>query len=136
MLLNFWRIVAKPVPAQATRGAGHGGEQFEKGGDDHYVTFSCYKRRRLLNPDVCKRIVIGTLGSQLTRQNGICVGFVITMDSTYFRKENCMRKLNTCTIIRYAQAWSMMFAPGRGVRRVSGCEENPWGFRYHGHLEN
>jgi hypothetical protein len=38
----------------------------------HYVTFSCYKRRRLLNPDVCKRIVIGTLGSQLARQHGIC----------------------------------------------------------------
>ncbi|MCY3022296.1 MAG: hypothetical protein NTW87_25065 [Planctomycetota bacterium] len=46
----------------------------------HYVTFSCYKRRRLLNPDVCKRIVIGTLGSQLTRQNGICCGFVIMPD--------------------------------------------------------
>ncbi len=43
----------------------------------HYVTFSCYKRRRFLNPDVCKKIVLGTLDAQLTRQRGVCVGFVI-----------------------------------------------------------
>jgi len=43
----------------------------------HYVTFSCYKRRQLLGPDVCKRIAIGTLGSQLARQKGICAGFVV-----------------------------------------------------------
>ena len=46
----------------------------------HYVTFSCYKRRRFLSPDVCKRVVIGTLGSQLARQNGICAGFVIMVE--------------------------------------------------------
>src|SRR5208283_972360 len=49
----------------------------------HYVTFSCYKRRHLLNPDVCKRIVIGALGSQLARQKGICVGFVVMLDHVH-----------------------------------------------------
>jgi len=49
----------------------------------HYVTFSCYKRRKLLLPDVCKRIVIGTLGSQFRRQNGMCLGFVIMLDHVH-----------------------------------------------------
>ena len=43
----------------------------------HFLTFSCYKRRNLLYPDRAKRIVIGTLGSRLAIQNGMCLGFVI-----------------------------------------------------------
>jgi putative transposase len=42
-----------------------------------FITFSCYKRRKLLNPDRAKRIVIGTLGSQLAIHGGLCIGFVI-----------------------------------------------------------
>ncbi len=42
-----------------------------------FITFSCYKRRKLLNPDRAKRIVIGTLGSQLAIHEGLCLGFVI-----------------------------------------------------------
>ena len=49
----------------------------------HYVTFSCYKRRRLLNPDVCKRIVIGRLGAQLAKQKGICCGFVVMLNHVH-----------------------------------------------------
>lgn len=49
----------------------------------HFVTFSCYKRRKLLNPDPSKRIVIGTLGSRLARQNGICIGFVVMPDHVH-----------------------------------------------------
>lgn len=43
----------------------------------HFVTFSCYKRRAILQPNQAKRIVIGQLGSRLARQNGVCLGFVI-----------------------------------------------------------
>ena len=43
----------------------------------HFVTFSCFNRRKLLEPDVCKKIVIGVLANQLKSQNGICVGFVV-----------------------------------------------------------
>ncbi|HYF50257.1 MAG TPA: transposase [Planctomycetota bacterium] len=43
----------------------------------HFTTFSCYGRRRLLNTDQAKRIVLGVLGSQLAAQSGRCVGFVI-----------------------------------------------------------
>jgi putative transposase len=42
-----------------------------------FTTFSCYKRRRLLDTDQAKRIVVGVLGSQLSAQSGRCVGFVI-----------------------------------------------------------
>ncbi|HZZ30078.1 MAG TPA: transposase [Pirellulales bacterium] len=43
----------------------------------HFLTFSCYKRRRLLDHDRVKRIVLGTLNGQLRRLAGSCVGFVI-----------------------------------------------------------
>ena len=49
----------------------------------HFVTFSCYKRRRLLDPDRSKRIAIGTLGSRLTKQKGICIGFVVMPDHVH-----------------------------------------------------
>jgi putative transposase len=42
-----------------------------------FITFSCYKRRKLLETDPAKRIVIGTLGSQLAVHRGLCIGFVI-----------------------------------------------------------
>jgi putative transposase len=43
----------------------------------HFVTFSCYKRRRLLDDDRAKRIVLGTLNAQLRRLQGRCAGFVV-----------------------------------------------------------
>ena len=49
----------------------------------YFLTFSCYKRRKLLNPDRAKRIVLGHLGSRLARQNGICIGFVIMRDHVH-----------------------------------------------------
>lgn len=49
----------------------------------HFVTFTCYRRRRLLDHDHCKRIVIGTLGSQLKFQTAICVGFVVMPDHVH-----------------------------------------------------
>ncbi len=36
----------------------------------HFVTFSCYRRRTLLEADRAKRIVIGHLGSRLTKRDG------------------------------------------------------------------
>ena len=46
----------------------------------HFITFSCYKRRRYLQTDIAKRIVIGHLGSRLQMHGGICLGFVIMTD--------------------------------------------------------
>ena len=49
----------------------------------HYVTFSCYKRRRLLQSDRCKRIVLGVLANELFHQKGQCVGFVLMPDHVH-----------------------------------------------------
>ena len=49
----------------------------------HFVTFSCYRRRRLLDHDWAKRVVLGVLNSQLTRRNARCVGFVVMPDHVH-----------------------------------------------------
>ena len=49
----------------------------------HFITFSCYKRRRLLDDDVCKRIVVSSMASQLKKRNGECLGFVIMPDHVH-----------------------------------------------------
>ena len=49
----------------------------------HFVTFSCYKRRKFLQHDQAKRIVIGQLGSRLSRHDGLCIGFVIMPDHVH-----------------------------------------------------
>lgn len=46
----------------------------------HFVTFSCYRRRRLLDPDHPKRIVLGTLNHQLSSLKAKCVSFVVMPD--------------------------------------------------------
>ena len=43
----------------------------------HFVTFSCYRRRNLLDHPTPRKIVLETLSEQLTRLDGRCLGFVI-----------------------------------------------------------
>ena len=47
------------------------------------MTFSCYRRRRLLDHDRAKRVVLGILSSQLSLQDGRCVGFVVMPDHVH-----------------------------------------------------
>src|SRR5262245_3970725 len=49
----------------------------------HFITFSCDRRRRLLNLDQPKRIVLGALNQELRRCDGKCVGFVIMPDHVH-----------------------------------------------------
>lgn len=56
---------------------------YDREGHAHFVTFSCFRRRRLLDHDRAKRIVLGVLNSQLARQSGRCVGFVIMPDHVH-----------------------------------------------------
>jgi putative transposase len=49
----------------------------------HFVTFSCHGRRRLLDADHPKRIVLGQLNDQLQRQSAKCIGFVIMPDHVH-----------------------------------------------------
>jgi putative transposase len=49
----------------------------------HFLTFSCYKRRRLLDSDRAKKVVLGVLNSQLAKQQGRCAGFVVMPDHVH-----------------------------------------------------
>ncbi len=51
--------------------------------DAHFVTFSCYRRRRLLDHDQAKRIVLGVLNSQLVKRKASCVAFVVMPDHVH-----------------------------------------------------
>src|SRR4028118_1259965 len=56
---------------------------YDREGHAHFVTFSCYRRRRALDHDRAKRIVLGVLNSQLSLQDGTCVGFVVMPDHVH-----------------------------------------------------
>ncbi len=49
----------------------------------HFLTFSCYRRRRLLDHAQAKRILLGVLDSQLQSRDGHCMGFVIMPDHVH-----------------------------------------------------
>lgn len=49
----------------------------------HFVTFSVTRRRRLLDLDQPKRIVLGTLNHQLQSFAARCVGFVVMPDHVH-----------------------------------------------------
>src|ERR1700759_1794471 len=90
---------------------------YSEGTYAHYVTFSCYKRRTLLQPDKCKRIIIGTLSNQLKQQNGLCSGFVVMPDHVHalvwFPQEhqisNCMDKWKELTSKQIAAIYEREF---------------------------
>ena len=48
-----------------------------------FVTFSVYRRRRLLDADQPKRIALGVLNHLLDSLDGKCVGFVLTPDHVH-----------------------------------------------------
>jgi len=56
---------------------------FDRENHAHFVTFSCYRRQRILDDDQAKQIVIHFLAAQLKNQNGICMGFVIMPDHVH-----------------------------------------------------
>ena len=49
----------------------------------HFVTFSCYRRRRILDDDRAKGIVVHFLANELEKADGSCVGFVIMPDHVH-----------------------------------------------------
>ncbi|RIK73635.1 MAG: hypothetical protein DCC67_17670 [Planctomycetota bacterium] len=49
----------------------------------HFVTFSVYRRRRLLDHDHAKRIVLGVLVEELSARSASCVGFVLMPDHVH-----------------------------------------------------
>ncbi len=49
----------------------------------HFITFGCDHRRKLLNLDRPKKIVLGTLCQEQQRQDGKCVGYVLMPDHVH-----------------------------------------------------
>ncbi len=74
---------------------------FDIRGHAHFVTFACYKRRRLLDDDRAKGIVVHFLADELKKADGTCSGFVIMPDHVhallYFRE--------TGILSRFMQQW-------------------------------
>jgi putative transposase len=56
---------------------------YDREGHAHFVTFSCFRRRRLLDDDRAKRVVLGVLNAQLALQRGRCAGFVVMPDHVH-----------------------------------------------------
>ncbi|WDI40876.1 REP-associated tyrosine transposase [Bremerella sp. P1] len=49
----------------------------------HFVTFSCYHRRRILEYDQANRVVLGCLNTNLKVHRGRCAGFVLMPDHVH-----------------------------------------------------
>jgi len=49
----------------------------------HFITFSCYHRRRLLDQDQPKRILLGILADELAKFRARCIGFVMMPDHVH-----------------------------------------------------
>ncbi|MEM9412758.1 MAG: transposase, partial [Planctomycetota bacterium] len=49
----------------------------------HFVTFTCYRRRKTLDQDHPKKIILGILAQQLRIQNASCIGYVIMQDHVH-----------------------------------------------------
>ncbi len=49
----------------------------------HFITFSCYHRRRLQDHDQPKRILLGILTDELLKFDARCIGFVIMPDHVH-----------------------------------------------------
>jgi putative transposase len=102
----------------------------------HYVTFSCYKRRKFLDSDICKRIVLGTLASRLLEQHGICCGFVVMQDHVHallwFPAENqislALNKWKELSSTNIAAAYQKNF---RSYWNSLGAETTIWQRRYY-----
>ena len=48
-----------------------------------FVTFSCYRRRRLLDHPRARQVVMGVLTDELQKREGICRGFVVMPDHVH-----------------------------------------------------
>ena len=62
----------------------------------HFVTFTCFRRRRLLSLEFPKKILLGVLNHQLHLQNASCIGFVVMPDHVHaiiwFARPNSLSK--------------------------------------------
>ena len=79
----------------------------------HFITFSVYRRRRLLDHDHPKQILLGVLNEELRQHEGRCVGFVVMPDHVHaivwFPVKGCLSRF-----------MAMCIRTGTGARRKKG----------------
>jgi hypothetical protein len=56
---------------------------YDREGHAHFVTFSGFRRRRLLDHDRPEKVVLGVRNPQLALRRGECIGFVVTPDRVH-----------------------------------------------------
>ena len=56
---------------------------YDSEGHAYFLTFSCYKKRKLLSRDRAKAILVSILASELAKQKGVCRGFVVMPDHVH-----------------------------------------------------
>ncbi len=67
----------------------------------HFVTFSCYKRRKLLSHDRICKIVLGTLTAELNNFQAACVGFVLMPNHVHI----LLRFRQVGQVSKFLQQW-------------------------------
>ena len=72
----------------------------------YFVTFSCYRRRKLLDDDAAKGIIVHFLDAQLKNQSGSCMGFVVMPDHVH-------------ALVQFEQPGSLSTFMGQWKRRSS-----------------
>jgi len=56
---------------------------YDDEGNAQFVTFSCYQRRRLLDDEEARGIVVAMLAEELAKHEGVCSGFVVMPDHVH-----------------------------------------------------
>jgi len=83
------------------KGMAMGRKVFDSEGHAHFVTFSCYRRRKILDDDRAKGIVVHFLADELKKTDGSCVGFVIMPDHVHA----LLHFKESGVLIRFIQQW-------------------------------
>ncbi|MBB01362.1 MAG: hypothetical protein CMJ47_01825 [Planctomyces sp.] len=74
---------------------------FEEQDYVHFVTFSCYKRRRLMSHERICKVVLETLSQKLTSYGANCSGFVLMPNHLH-----CLLQLHgACSLAEFLQRW-------------------------------
>jgi putative transposase len=83
-------------------------------GENHFVIFSTYQRRKFLSPERTKAIVVEALQTCLENHNGFCQGFVIMPDHVH-----AILTLDPASSIStFLLAWKKTSSPNQTILRT------------------
>lgn len=108
---------------------------YDNEGHAHFVTFSCYRRRRHLDGAPAKRVVLEQMRTQLERTAGTCVGFVIMPNHVHA----IVRHTEPGMLAEFMKQWKRMTSyliarrrSAEAAKGVDGQTRDPiWQARYY-----